>query len=467
MQRLAEAEAARAAIEERLRLDSETGLPNEGRMLEYIADALEVPSGATKSTSVGLLIVEMMEHRQLVDLYGAVTGRRAIRALAEALEQGLGPGDVLGRLNEQEFAILVPEVSSRRALVHKAEKLSRGLGIELKTDMGAAHVSSLIAMAEMPAGEGGAEQLLTNTRIALGFRDLQRRPGQIRAYESEMRSALEARSRTYNELFAALDNDEIEPFFQPQVRLEDRSVVGFEVLVRWRHPEQGLVPPGLFLEIAEETGLLPRIDDIVMQKAMACLGEWHRNGFPESRISLNCTGEALRDPDFVDRLMVEIDKNGLEPRHVALEILETVLFGGEQDAARITLKRLQELGFYLEIDDFGTGQASISHLITLNADAVKLDRSLVRDIVEDKASRMVVEATVALSSNLGLTTLAEGAEDEEQMALLLSLGCELVQGFGIARPMPFEDTTKWLRAHGEGTGAAADPKSPPSTAIAS
>lgn len=447
MEQLTRAERARAAIEQRLNVDIDTGLPNELKMQEMLQLHLREDGAGEGCDPVGILVVEVMDYRQIADVYGAGVGSEVLQEFALALSEALPDGQFVARLKEHEFGVLFPKVTSRQALVGAAEKLAGALNIEVPTALGDCRVSTLIAMADMLPGYGTPDQLLNNARIAMSFRDLPRRAGQIRVYEPEMRAALEARSRTYNELYAALDNDEIEPFFQPQVRLSDREVVGFEVLVRWRHPEQGLVPPGLFLEIAEETGLLPPIDDIVMKKAMACLGQWHREGHTEARISLNCTGESLRDPGYVDTLLLEMDRNGLEPRHVAIEILETVLFGDATDMARTTLQRLQDLGFYLEIDDFGTGQASISHLINLNADAVKLDRSLVRDITTDRASRLVVEATVALSRNLGLATLAEGAEDEAQMTLLEELGCQYVQGFGIARPMSFDDTSAWLAAH--------------------
>ncbi|MEM7529423.1 MAG: bifunctional diguanylate cyclase/phosphodiesterase [Pseudomonadota bacterium] len=447
MEQLSRAERAREAIEQRLNIDIDTGLPNERKMLERLLAELRVDDAVEGQDPVGILLVEVMDYRQIVDLYGADVGSEVLQELASTMSKALPEGQFVARLKEHEFGVLFPKVTSRQALVSTAEKLTQVLSIEVPTDLGDCRVSTLIAMAEMRPGQGSPDQILNNARIAMGWRDLPRRAGQIRVYEPEMRAALEARSRTYNELYAALDNDEIEPFFQPQIRLNDRAVVGFEVLVRWRHPEQGLVPPGLFLEIAEETGLLPAIDDVVMQKAMACLGQWHGAGHTDTRISLNCTGESLRDPAYVDKLLMEMDRHSLEPRHVAIEILETVLFGDAKDTARLTLEKLQKLGFYLEIDDFGTGQASISHLINLNADAVKLDRSLVRDITEDRPSRLVVEATVALSRNLGLATLAEGAENEDQMTLLTEIGCEYAQGFGIAKPMSFEDTSAWLTAH--------------------
>ncbi|MEO1774261.1 MAG: GGDEF domain-containing phosphodiesterase [Pseudomonadota bacterium] len=446
MQQLRKAERARAAIEQRLNADVETGLPNERKLMEVLLRALRGEEAGEQP--VGLLLVDVIEFGQIVDLYGTDVGNVVIQELvfelSDALAQGEGDPPFLARTKEHEFAIVFDQIGSTKNLIIQAEALVDRLSVEVSTELGECRASGLISVALMNPGSGTPDQLLNNARIAMGFRDLPRRAGQVRLYEPEMRAALEARSRTYSELFTALARDEIEPFFQPQVRLSDRQVVGFEVLVRWRHPEQGLVPPGLFLEIAEETGLLPQIDDVVMRKAMRCLAEWHANGHAGARISLNCTGESLRDPAYVEKLMVELDRNGLSTRDVAIEILENVLFGDADDAARQTLQTLQTLGFYLEIDDFGTGQASISHLITLNADAVKLDRSLVRDIENNTANRLVVEATLALSRNLGLATLAEGTETESQMAVLHSLGCDYAQGFGIARPMPFEETTAWL-----------------------
>jgi diguanylate cyclase (GGDEF)-like protein len=444
MLRVARAERAKNAVERRLNFDTETGLPNERKTLEVLMDELSGQGENAGGHPVGVALVDVMDFRQIVDIHGAATGARVARELAETLAAHLPAGQHLARTKEHEFAVVFPEVASKKELVSIAERLSHVSSIAVATGLGDCRVQTLLAIAEMRPGDGTADGLLNNARIAMGFRGLPRRPGQIRIYEPEMRAALEARSRTYTELYAAIDNDEIEPFFQPQVSLDDRSVTGFEVLVRWRHPEQGLVPPGLFLEIAEETGLLPQIDDIVMRKSIACLARWRADGFSLPHISLNCTGESLRDPGYADKLRFELDRHDLAPGDVAIEILETVLLRGEQDTARQTLAGLAAAGFRLEIDDFGTGHASIAHLITLDADVVKLDRSLVRDVATNRANRLVVEATVALADKLGIETLAEGAEDEEQLALLAELGCHYVQGFGIARPMPFDEATRWM-----------------------
>lgn len=444
MERVSRAERAKSAVEQRLNFDVETGLPNERRTLEVLIQELRGEGENMGEAPVGIALVDIIDFRQIVDLYGSQTGAEVLQEMAAAIADNLPDGQFVARTKEHEFAVVFPEVASTLEFISAAERLAAALSIEVATEIGDCRVNTVLAIAEMMPGEGSPDQLINNARIAMGFRDLPRRAGQIRIYEPEMRAALEARSRTYAELYAAIDNDEIEPFFQPQVRLDDRSVVGFEVLVRWRHPEQGLVPPGLFLEIAEDTGLLPQIDDIVMRKSIACLAEWRRLGHGHQHISLNCTGDSLRDPGYVDRLLFELDRHDLAPADVAIEILENVLIRDENDMARKTLRQLGTAGFKLEIDDFGTGHASISHLITLDADLVKLDRSLVRDIAKKTANRLVVEATVALADKLGLETLAEGAEDEEQICLLRDLGCQYVQGFGIARPMPFDETTRWL-----------------------
>jgi diguanylate cyclase (GGDEF)-like protein len=455
MERVSRAERAKSAVEQRLNFDVETGLPNERRTLEVLIQELRGEGENMGEAPVGIALVDIIDFRQIVDLYGSQTAAEVLQEMAAAIADNLPEGQFIARTKEHEYAIVFPEVASTLEFISAAERLAGALSIEVATGIGDCRVNTVLAIAEMMPGEGSPDQLINNARIAMGFRDLPRRAGQIRIYEPEMRAALEARSRTYAELYAALDGDEIEPFFQPQVRLDDRSVVGFEVLVRWRHPEQGLVPPGLFLEIAEDTGLLPQIDDIVMRKSIACLAEWRRIGHGNQHISLNCTGDSLRDPGYVDRLVFELDRHDLAPADVAIEILENVLIRDENDMARKTLRQLAKAGFKLEIDDFGTGQASISHLITLDADLVKLDRSLVRDITSKTAYRLVVEATVALAEKLGLETLAEGAEDEEQIRLLRDLGCQYVQGFGIARPMPFDDTTRWLEGWTARLAAAA------------
>ncbi|MEO0629756.1 MAG: EAL domain-containing protein, partial [Planctomycetota bacterium] len=293
IEQLSTAERARAAIEHRLNYDVETGLPNERRLMEVLHAALRRPEDAgAPREAVGLMLVEVLDFDQILDIYGTDIGNEVIQELVAAVSCVLDSDTFTARTRQNEFAVLLPRVTSTQALVTTAENLVGQLAFEVETGTGDCRVSSVLSVSQMLPGAGSADQILNNARIAMSFRELPRRAGQVRLYEPEMRAALEARSRTYNELFAAIGRDEIVPFFQPQVRLSDRTVVGFEVLVRWRHPEQGLVPPGLFLEIAEETGLLPQIDSIVMHKALQCLATWHADGFPDARISLNCTGDS-------------------------------------------------------------------------------------------------------------------------------------------------------------------------------
>ena len=266
----------------------------------------------------------------------------------------------------------------------------------------------------------------------------------IRPYDEEMRVKLENRAKVFSELKDALENDEIEPFYQPQIRLEDGQAFGFEVLARWRHPERGLMPPGLFLPIAEDTGLLPAIDDQIMQKSIKALAGWRAEGYEELRISLNASGDALRDETFPDRLIMELDKYDMTPAAASVEILESVLIEDDEDVAAKTIETLRRSGFHLELDDFGTGYASISTLITLKVDTIKLDRSLIKDLCTKEDSFNIVKSTLALANQLGVESLAEGVEDQAQMAILREFRCHYAQGFGIARPMPHGETTEWL-----------------------
>lgn len=443
MDRLVRAERARDEFEARLNYDPDTGLPRGRLLKDMLTTALAERQPEAGLT--GLMLVEIENADGIFATCGPAALSRAAREVAERLTERLPRGTKLIRTRDKEFAAILESASSEDCILGVAEGIVDALSLTVSTESGCTTITARLAIATTQ-GEMSAETLHSNARIALNFRDAPRRV-RVRVFDPGMRSQLEARTRTRSELLAAIEDDQIEPFFQPQIRLSDESVIGFEVLMRWRHPVNGIMAPPDFLDIAEESGLLPRIDELVMRKAIAALAALRRLGHTAPRIALNCTGDTLRDPNFVDRMNFELDRHALTPHDLAVEILETVQFEDEDDPAVRTVKALKRAGFLVGIDDFGRGQASILHLVTFNADVVKLDRSLIRDVCTNGTSRTVVEATVALAQRLGMKTLAEGAETVEQIAFLERLGCHYAQGFGIAHPMPLSAVPRWLVGH--------------------
>ena len=249
------------------------------------------------------------------------------------------------------------------------------------------------------------------------------------------------------ELRRALDTGEIRAFFQPQIRTDTGRVSGLEALARWQHPQRGLIPPGDFLAQIESAGLSTRLTERILRDSLGALASMDAAGLAVPTVAVNLSAEDLRNPRLADTIAWELDRHDLTPDRLVVEILETVVADGDDDVAVRTIARLAGMGCGIDLDDFGTGHASIANLRRFAVGRIKIDRSFVtRMHLEDDRKRMVA-AILSMAGQLGLDTLAEGVECAEEQVLLAQLGCGHLQGFAIARPMPSDDLPGWLRAH--------------------
>ena len=245
----------------------------------------------------------------------------------------------------------------------------------------------------------------------------------------------------------ALTDGEIRAYFQPQIRTDTGQVSGFEALARWQHPQRGLISPGEFLPQIESAGLSPLLAERMLRDALDLLVSLDRGGHAVPSVSVNLSAEELRNPRLADEIGWELDRRDLAPERLSLEILETVIAEGDDDVAVRTIARLAAMGCGIDLDDFGTGHASIAHIRRFAVGRIKIDRSFVTNLHRDPDQQRMVGAILTLAERLGVETLAEGVETVGEHALLAQLGCDHVQGFGIARPMPFEQTLDWMAAH--------------------
>jgi EAL domain-containing protein (putative c-di-GMP-specific phosphodiesterase class I) len=247
------------------------------------------------------------------------------------------------------------------------------------------------------------------------------------------------------EVNEALERGHVQAFFQPQVCARTGVVSGFEALARWRHPTRGLIPPAEFLPILEEADLMRRLGEVMLRDALSALHAWQRLGLNIPRIGVNLSGVELGDPYLVERVIWELDRFDLCPDRLVVEVLETVVAAREEDAVIRNLAGLARLGCGLDLDDFGTGHASITCIRRFSIDRIKIDRSFVTGLDRDPEKQRLLGAILVIADHLGLATLAEGVETAEERHVLARLGCQHVQGFGIARPMPSEDVPAWIR----------------------
>lgn len=247
----------------------------------------------------------------------------------------------------------------------------------------------------------------------------------------------------------ALTNGEIRAYFQPQIRTDTGAVSGFEALARWQHPDRGLIAPGEFLPQIEAAGLSPLLAERMLRDSLDLLVALDRAGHTVPSVSVNLSAEELRNPRLADEIGWELERHDLPPERLSLEILETVIAEGDDDIAVRTIARLAAMGCGIDLDDFGTGHASIAHIRRFAVGRIKIDRSFVTNLHRDHGQRRMVAAILSMAEQLGIATLAEGVESAGEQVLLAQMGCDHLQGFAIARPMPAQDLPTWLRAHAE------------------
>jgi diguanylate cyclase (GGDEF)-like protein len=408
--------------------DALTGLPNRLMLLDRLAERVAAPGGQPPT----VLLLDLEEFTMVNDSLGHAAGDELLLGVASRLRALVRTSDVIARLGSDEFVLLVDGGSDETAAAVAArtiEVLGRPFvlqGKEVRTG-----VSVGIA-----SGTGDPAELLRNADAALQAAKERGGPG-FAFFEPAMQAAALTRLALRADLERALERGELVLHFQPTVDVETGRVGGVEALVRWAHPERGLVAPGTFVPLAEETGLIVPLGRWVLAEACRQVRAWH-DLMPwraPLRVSVNVSGRQLLDPALVDDVAAALDASGLDPHTLVLEITETVLAQNTEVAVE-RLRALRELGVRTAIDDFGTGYSSLRYLQQFPLDVLKIDRSFVEDVDRGDHGSTFAQVIVDLARALGLETVAEGIERPSQLAVLRSLGCTTGQGFHFARPVP-------------------------------
>lgn len=298
--------------------------------------------------------------------------------------------------------------------------------------------------ARAPARDG--RSLLTAAETALEAAQAEG-PGSLRAYSDDMTVTLRFRDSLASDVAEAIESGAISAYFQPQVSTDTGDITGMEALARWQHPQHGLLLPGQFLPVVEKAGLLGRLFARILEQALGAMQSWDRAGQGISCVAVNIGPEGLRDSSLVDSLRWELERFEIAPDRLAIEILETVMADSRSTAIAQTIAALSQLGCRIDLDDFGTGSASIASIRRFGVQRLKIDRSFVQRLDSDSEQRRMVGAILSLAEQLGLETLAEGVETPGEHALLAQLGCSHVQGYCIARPMPLHETLGWIEGY--------------------
>jgi diguanylate cyclase (GGDEF)-like protein/PAS domain S-box-containing protein len=441
---------AQKALEHQTRHDGLTGLPNRLMLAERLAEALT--AAQSEHQQVGVLVLDLDHFKEVNETFGPQAGDRLLEQVGPRLQSEVRAQDLVARLGGDEFAVLLPDTDGTAATTLAARLLD---ALQRPIEVQGQHldVAASIGVAIFPKDGDDADSLLRRADIAL-FVAKQGRGTFVRyAPEHEKQGA--SRLTLMAELREALQCDE-ELFlqFQPLVRLRDRSLAGVEALVRWRHPERGLIPPMEFVPFAEKTRLIKPLTRWVLTSALKQAVAWQQGGH-SIPVSVNISVRDLVDPEFPQMIATLLEAAQAPPSLLVLEITESLIMT-EPERAIDTLTRLRTLGVRLAVDDFGTGYSSLAYLHRLPVHEIKIDKSFVAAITGEANRANIVRASVELGHSLQLETVAEGVEDARTWDLLADLGCDLAQGYFISRPMLANKVLPWLWQWEKAPGKSAD-----------
>jgi EAL domain-containing protein (putative c-di-GMP-specific phosphodiesterase class I) len=354
------------------------------------------------------------------------------------------PAALVGRVGSDEFVVTL-RADSADAATALAEDLRGRLRDPMVFGSLTLDVDTAVGVVVHPDHGSEPAALLQRADLASQAADLL--PAGVQLFNPSLESRSVRRLGLANDLRRALDNDELEIYFQPKVSLRDRRLVGVECLARWEHPTHGSVAPEDFVAVAEHTGQLGRLTEAVLSEGLRCCRKWSDAGRPLN-IAVNLSARTLLDPEFPGRVEELLNEYGVAPERLTLEIAEDGVVG-DSDRPMPTLHRLRDLGVRLSVDDFGTGYSSLSYLRRLPVHEVKIDRTFVQGMATDPGDLAIVRAVVDLSRHFGLSVVAEGVESELTLDLLEEIGCDVGQGFLFSRPLPYERLEAWFGAQTE------------------
>ncbi|CAN7608196.1 putative bifunctional diguanylate cyclase/phosphodiesterase [Mesorhizobium sp. LjRoot246] len=423
--------------------DGLTGLHNRTFLTDHF-DTL-IKGTHRRRERLAVVQLDLDRFKQINDTLGHAAGDYVLVVTAQRMRDSCRASDLCVRLGGDEFVMILGgaggtediNMLARRILAHINEPIVfQGTTILPGASAG---------IAVYPIDADNAQDLLVHADLAL-YSAKKLGGGNFSFFSEELRRELDYRKQLEHDIKVAIAERAFQVYFQPQVSLTNGTISGIEALVRWNHAERGMIPPGEFIPVAEKCGFMPEIGRIVISKAINEAAEWNRAGIAFGRLAVNVSGTELREHDFDAFLFETLEKAGLPSQKLSLEIVESVILDDEKTGIAAKLRHIRAAGVHLELDDFGTGYASLSHVNPNEIDRLKIDRRFVQNIHENGDNSKIVRAITELARGLGISIVAEGAETEAELESLMAIGCDQVQGYSIAFPMPHDKALEWLTA---------------------
>lgn len=429
------------------RRDHLTGLVLRNEFVNAVTDTFS--QSKTTGLKSATFLIEIDEFKELSDRFGAATHDLVMQRSGERILSAVRDQDTVARLDDGTFAICLSPVPQLdlELCIQLAGRIQSAVEDPISVDGSSVYVSCSIGFCQQARAPGTtAADWLDATKVAL-IEAKACGPSTIRAFSADMQKRAPLDNDLRQELISALENGQIQPWYQPQISTDTGRVTGFEALARWSHPVRGVLTPDKFLAMIEEAGLLERLGQVMLYHALTALKAWDSAGVDVPRVGVNFASDELRNPDLVEKIRWELDRFELTPDRLSVEILETVFSNTPDDIITRNVAGLGALGCRIDLDDFGTGHASIASIRRFAITRIKIDRSFVMKADRDPEQQRLIGAILTMAERLELETLAEGVETVGEHALLAQLGCDHVQGFGIGKPMPFDQTLDWIAAH--------------------
>ena len=426
-------------IERMAHYDGLTGVPNRALLADRLN--LAIVQAQRYQRPLMLIYLDIDGFKNINDLHGHETGDQLLVALAHRLRDALREGDTLARLGGDEFGAVITDVDGPGECKHILERLLNVAASPITLRQNTLQLSASLGVTLFPQDNSNADTLLRHAAQAM-YQAKQTGKNRYALFDPEKEQQTQTHHRSLERIAQAIEQNEFELYFQPKVNMRTGAFIGAEALIRWNHPERGLVPPGDFLPSIEGSELTVRLGEWVMDAALRQMVLWRDAGL-DIAVSVNIAANHLQQPDFLRKLEKKLAAHPtVSPERFELEVLETAAIEGISQISSL-IENCQALGVSFSLDDFGTGYSSLTYLRRLPANMLKIDQSFVRDMLWSAGDKAIVEGIIGLASAFRRAVIAEGVETEEHGKLLLHLGCDLAQGYGIARPMPASRLPSW------------------------